>query len=63
MRDKINTESSKVCVCIIITVSADETAILIAAMMIILEATQICKHWLAESAVKLTKYDWDLRWN
>ena len=57
MRDKINTESLKVCICIIITVSADEAAVSVAIMIMISKITQICKHQLAESAVKLMKYD------
>ena len=63
MRDKINTKSSKVCTCIIITVLADEAAVSVAVMMIISEVTQIYRYQLAESAIKLMKYDWDSKWN
>ena len=44
MRGKINTESSKVCVCIIVTVSADEVTVSVAAMIMISEVTQICEY-------------------
>ena len=63
MRDKIDTESLKVYICIIVTASADEVTVSVAVIIMISEVTQIYKHWLAESAVKLMKYDWDLRWN
>ena len=47
----------KVCIYIIVTASADETAVSVAVMMMISEITQICRQQLAESTVKLIKYD------
>ena len=57
IQDEIDAEPPEVCICIIITASADETAVSVAVMIMISEATQICRHQLAESAVKLMKYD------
>ena len=57
IQDEIDAEPSEVCICIIITALADEIAVSVAVMMMISEVTQICKYQLAESAVKLMKYN------